>query len=84
MVLTFYAVVVDYYAEIIKIKKNKIMPLRKESFPIMKGLKVFVEVLKKQDSIVIISDLTIVLCRSLSGKINYRKTIIIVVDMTVK
>lgn len=60
MVLTFYAVVVDYYAEIIKIKKNKIMPLRKESFPIMKGLKVFVEVLKKQDSIVIISDLTIV------------------------
>ena len=84
MVLTFYAVVVDYYAEIIKIKKNKIMPLRKESFPIMKGLKVFVEVLKKQDSIVIISDLTIVLCGSLSGKINYRKTIIIVVDMTVK
>lgn len=84
MVLTFYAVVVDYYAEIIKIKKNKIMPLRKESFPIMKGAEVFVEVLKKQDSIVIISDLTIVLCGSLSGKINYRKTIIIVVDMTVK
>lgn len=75
MVLTFYAVVVDYYAEIIKIKKNKIMPLRKESFPIMKGLKVFVEILKKQDSIVIISDLTIVLCRTFRGKINYRKAV---------
>lgn len=75
MVLTFYAVVVDYYAEIIKIKKNKIMPLRKESFPIMKGLKVFVEVLKKQDSIVVISDLTIVLCGTLRGKINYRKAV---------
>lgn len=75
MVLTFYTVVVDYYAEIIKIKKNKIMPLRKESFPIMERAEVFVEVLKKQDSIVIISDLTIVLCGTFRGKINYRKTV---------